>query len=95
MHEDMTTEALATLVESIAGADPMRCNRSRPVVEARIILTQALLTQGLTEEAVAEKLGFNRSTINYYRERMRDAQKYGNAPEMLANWYKLKSLLDL
>lgn len=91
----MTTEALATLVESIAGADPMRCNRSRPVVEARVILTQALLTQGLTEEAVAEKIGFNRSTIHYYRERMHDAQQYGNAPEMLNNWYKLKTILDL
>ena len=94
-HKDMTTEALATLVESIAGADPMRASRARPVVEARTILVAALLAGGMSENAAAAETGFNRCTIHHYRDLLRDAEKYGNAPEMLANWHKLKSLLDL
>lgn len=91
----MTIESLATLVESISGADPMRSTRSRPVVEARTILVAALLAQGMTEEAASRAIGFSRGTIHHYRELMRDAEKYGNAPDMLTNWKKLKALLDL
>ena len=91
----MTTEALATIVESITGADPMRVTRARPVIEARTILVAALLAQGMTEEAAAREIGFARGTIHHYRDLLRDAQQYGNAPQMLANWKKLKALLDL
>ena len=73
----------------------MRATRARPVVEARCILVGALLAQGLSENAAAEQTGFTRSTIHHYRDLLRDAQQYGNAPQMLANWYKLKALLDL
>ena len=91
----MTTEALATLVESIAGADPMRCNRSRPVVLARTLLANALLLQGGTENSVGEEMGYDASTIHHYRQLLRDAQNYGTDPYLLRDWQKLKNTLDL
>ena len=91
----MTIENLAVLVESITGADPMKASRARPIVEARVILVAALFASGMTENTAAQQTGFNRSTIHHYRDLMRDAQQYGNAPQMLMNWNKLKSLLDL
>ena len=94
-YKDMTIEALATLVESIAGADPMRASRARPVVEARAILVAALLAGGMSENTAAAETGFNRCTIHHYRDLLRDAEQYGNAPQMLANWRKLKTILDL
>ena len=53
----MNIENLAVLVESLAGADPMRASRARPVVEARTILVAALLATGMSENAVAEQTG--------------------------------------
>ena len=91
----MTTENLATLVESITGADPMRYSRARPVVEARAVLVSALRAQGLSEEAIAQEIGFSRGCIHHQIELMRDAERYGNAPQMLSYWKKLKALLDL
>lgn len=94
-HEDMTTEALATLVESIAGADPMRCNRSRPVVEARVLLVQCLRAQGYTQQRIADELGFKRETIQHYCVLWKDAEQYNNIPGLMGKWDKLKFILDL
>ena len=87
-------DTLAALVESIAGADPLQRDRSRPVVDARTLLASALLAQGITEPAAGKMLGYNASTIHHYRELMRDAEK-GYNPALLTKWNELKSILDI
>lgn len=91
----MTLEHLIILVDSIVGADPLKASRARPVIDARTILVNALFAQGYTEQAVADMIGYARPTIHHYRELMRDAEKYGNNPEMLTQFAKLKNIMDL
>ena len=91
----MTIESLSIIVESIAGANPLASNRSRPVVLARTLLANALLLKGGTENSVGEEMGYDASTIHHYRQLLRDAQKYGTDPYLLRDWKKLKNTLDL
>lgn len=92
---EITIEALAGIVESVAGADPTRNSRSRPVVEARTLLVHALRAQGKTQEQVAAAIGYPRITIQHYDELWRDAVNYNNNPPLLARWAKLQTILDL
>lgn len=92
---NMQLDYLAALVESVTGYPPLTPRRSRPVVEARALLACALLAQGQTLTAVAALIGWNHTTIMYYRTMLDDALKYGTRPEMARNWAKLKNILDL
>lgn len=91
----MTIESLSILVESVAGADPTRNSRSRPVVEARTLLVHALRASGKTQQQVADAIGYPRITIQHYDDLWRDAVQYNNNPPLLAKWERLKNLLDL
>lgn len=89
----MTLDALATIVESVAGADPRAANRSRPVVEARAILASALRCYGWTLHQIGDALGFHHSSILHYGRMLYDAQRYN--PVLWDKWLKLKNILDL
>lgn len=91
----MTVESLAAIVESVTGADPLKERRSRPLVYARVLLVHALRSQGWTQERIAAAIGFNRMSIQHYCEMWRDAETYGNNPELLKNWKHLQTILDL
>ena len=95
MTAAMQLDYLAALVESVTGYAPLAARRARPVVEARALLACALLAQGQTLTAVAALIGWNHTTIMYYRTMLDDALKYGTRPEMARNWAKLKNILDL
>ena len=89
------TETLAIIVENICGADPLRAGRARPVVEARVLLANALLElRGYTEEETATAIGFDRCTIHHYKTLLADARHYGNNPAMLRRWDKLKKIVE-
>lgn len=89
----MNVENIALIVESLAGADPLAASRTRPVVEARCILVAALRSQGWTETAAGEAIGFNHSTIHHYGEMLSDARLYN--PALWAKWMKLKKILEI
>lgn len=91
----MNTENIAMIVESVTGSDPLRAGRSRPVVEARVLLASVLLAKGYTEHQTGDALGFDHATIHHYKTLLDDARRYGNNPQMLRNWNKLKQILDL
>lgn len=91
----MQIENLALIVESVAGADPLRFSRSRPNVEARVLLVSALREKGYTQREIGEVLGLPRITIQHYCSIMRDAQMYNNIPGLLPKWARLKNILDL
>lgn len=91
----MNVEALALVVESITGADPLGSTRARPVVEARTLLACALLAQGHSETETGTLLGFNHATIHHYKGLLRDAKLYNNNPRLLAAWKELQRIYDL
>lgn len=91
----MTIENLSIIVENITGADPLRDGRARPVVESRVLLANVLLAKGYTEHQTGDALGFDHATIHHYKTLLDDARRYGNNPQMLRNWNKLKQILDL
>lgn len=95
MTAAMQLDYLAVLVESVTGYAPLTPRRSRPVVEARALLACVLLSQGHTLTDTAALIGWNHTTVMYYRTMLDDAIRYGTRPEMARNWAKLKNILDL
>lgn len=91
----MNVESLATIIENITGADPLRDGRARPVVESRVLLASALMAKGYTEQQTADAIGYNHATVHHYKGMLSDAYQYNNNPQMLANWERLKNILDL
>ena len=89
----MTLESLAIIVESVADADPLAGNRSRPVVEARALLASALRAYGWTLHQIGEAIGFHHTSVLHYGKMLYDAQRYN--PILWDKWIKLKSILDL
>lgn len=63
---------LCRVMFSVSGVDPMEESRKRPVVYARMMVAYALLREGNTEHSVGTVLGWDHSTINYYRSAMDD-----------------------
>lgn len=90
----MTTETIASIVESITGHDPLNGSRRRGVVTARILLANALLRLGWTEEDTGAAIGWNHATVHYYRQALRDAEKFGNNPALLRGWKQLLKIID-
>ena len=91
----MNVESIATIIENITGADPLRAGRARPVVESRALLANVLLAQGWTEEQTAAAIGFDRCTVHHYKEMLNDAIRYNCNPQMLGSWNRLKNIYDL
>lgn len=91
----MTVEHIATIVESITGADPLKEGRARPNVDARVLLVQVLRAQGYTQQRIGDLLGYKRITIQHYCALFAEARQYRNAPDLLRAWDKLKTILDL
>lgn len=91
----MTVDTLALLVEDITGSDPLRANRTRPVVDARCLLVNALIARGMKEREAAALSGFSRPTIHYHKQRLSDAMRYGTDPQLLDRWERLRILIDL
>ena len=91
-NESVVNRAMA--VESVTGYDPLLDTRRREVVTARALLAWSLLKEGRTEHEVASAIGWTRPTVHYYREIFTDAEIYGNRPELLLGWEKLKKILD-
>lgn len=91
----MTIESLAAIVESVTGADPLKEGRARPLVYSRVLLVQALRAQGWTQTRIAAAIGYARPTVQHCCALFRDAEQYANNPELLKNWNKLKTILDL
>lgn len=88
-------EALASCVENIMGADPLRAGRTRPVVEARVLLVAVLRAQGYTQQRIADLLGFARISIQHYDAIFRDAMTYPSRPEIVKGWKKLQKIYDI
>lgn len=91
----MTLENLINLVDDIAGADPLKNSRARPVVIARTLLVNVLFEEGYSEHAVGDMIGFSRDTIHHYRRLMQDARKYNNDAVMMKKWDELHKVLAL
>ena len=92
---EITIENLAIIVENVAGADPLKFTRARPVVEARILLVHCLRAKGYTQQRIGDLLGLPRITIQHYCANFADAEKYNTIPGLLQKWARLKNLLDL
>lgn len=63
---------LCAVMKDMIGVDATEGTRKRPVVIARMIVACALLEEGYTETAVGTVLGWDHSTINHYRRRMKE-----------------------
>lgn len=84
----------ALIVESVAGHDPLNASRKREVVTARALLVWSFFMDGCTEKAVADAIGWDRGAVHHYRDIFRDALQYGNRPELVDGWNKLRKILD-
>ena len=84
----------ALIVESVTGSDPLNSTRRRSVVTARALLVWSFFMEGHTERAVAEQIGWSRESVHHYRDIFRDALTYGNRPELVDGWKKLKNIID-
>ena len=80
---------ISVIVENLTGFDPLKDTRKRGNVEARVLLANALLTMGMTENATGDLLGKNHSTIHHYRDLLKDL------PCLQKNFDRLKKILDL
>lgn len=56
-------------MERAIGVDPVKESRKREVVTARTFVAYRLLLEGFTEHAIGAVLGWDHSTINFYRRR--------------------------
>ena len=61
---------LCRIMQETCGADPTEEKRQRAIVTARTMVAYQLLEEGFTEHAVGAVLGWDHSTINYYRDKM-------------------------
>ena len=84
----------ALIVESVTGSDPLRATRKRDVVTARALLVWSFFMDGCTEKEVAEAIGWDRGAVHHYRDIFRDAMQYGNRPELVLGWKKLKNIIE-
>lgn len=63
---------LCEIMYEVSGIDAMAKTRKRPVVMARVMVVNALLSEGHSENSVGVTLGFDHSTINHYRKKLDD-----------------------
>lgn len=63
-------ERLCAVMLEVSGVDATQETRRRPVVMARVMVANALLAEGYTENAVGAVLGWDHSTVHHYRRRM-------------------------
>ena len=63
-------QQLCDTMQEISGYDPAEDSRKRPVVTARIFVCYVLLLEGWSEHRIGITVGWDHSTINYYRKRM-------------------------
>lgn len=59
------------MMKEVSGVDPMENSRRRDVVNARMMVAQALYDGGCIETEVARLLGMTHCTINYYRKKVK------------------------
>lgn len=65
-------ERYCAMMHVVSGVDPLQETRRRPIVMARVMVANALLAEGYTENAVGSVLGWDHSTIHHYRRRMKE-----------------------
>ena len=61
---------LSETMKEVCGFDPTEETRRRDVVMARIMVVYVLLLEGWSENQIGSVMGWDHSTINYYRKRM-------------------------
>jgi len=81
-----------TMVD-VCGLDPCEESRKRPVVTVRIFVCYVLLLEGWTENQIGITLGWDHSTINYYRKRMIDIMTLPTYRAERDIWNKFKKAI--
>ena len=64
-----TARHYCATMREVSGYDPAEETRRRPVVTARTFVAYRLMMEGFTEHAVGSVLGWDHSTVNFYRRK--------------------------